>query len=154
LPLHLNGDIHYINGFPLPLIYGLAKITRVEAIMWFWQVCKVAILKYLSWFLICLGVKFQSSFASIVKNLTLRPIMGLRNVQINYGEMLDLHDLLFQDLTQLIIPFFFRLKDHDKKPIFFPFQHTWIWNSLFKLLGITSIFFLCLSSLTQVYDIE
>jgi hypothetical protein len=44
---------------------------------------------------ICLGVKFQSSFVSIIKDLTLQAIMGLKNVQINYGEMPDLHDLLF-----------------------------------------------------------
>jgi len=30
---------HYINALPLPLIY-LAKITIVEVIMQFWQVCK------------------------------------------------------------------------------------------------------------------
>jgi len=41
------------------------------------------------------GVKFQSSLASIVKNLTLQAIVGLKNVQISYGEMLDLHDLFF-----------------------------------------------------------
>jgi hypothetical protein len=52
------------------------------------------------------GVKFQYSLTSIVKDLTLQAIVGSRNVQINYGKMLDLHDLLFQDLTQLV-PFFF-----------------------------------------------
>jgi len=52
------------------------------------------------------GGKFQSSFTYIVKDLTLQAIVGSRNVQISYGEMLDLHNLLFQDLTQLV-PFFF-----------------------------------------------
>ncbi len=52
------------------------------------------------------GVNFQFSLASIVKDLTLQAIVGLKNVQINYGKMLDLHDLLFQDLTQLIVFFF------------------------------------------------
>jgi hypothetical protein len=41
------------------------------------------------------GVNFQSSLASSVKDLTLQAIVGLKNVQINYKEMLDLHDLLF-----------------------------------------------------------
>ncbi len=41
------------------------------------------------------GVKFQYSFASIVKDLTLQAIVGSKNVQINYGEMLDFHDLFF-----------------------------------------------------------
>jgi hypothetical protein len=41
------------------------------------------------------GMKFQYSFASIVKDLTLQAIVGLRNVQISYGEILDFHDLLF-----------------------------------------------------------
>jgi hypothetical protein len=40
-------------------------------------------------------VKFQSSLTSSVKNLTLQAIVGLKNVQITYGEMLDLHDLFF-----------------------------------------------------------
>jgi hypothetical protein len=50
------------------------------------------------------GGTFQSSFTYI--DLTLQAIVGLRKVQINYGEILDLHDLLFQDLAQLV-PFFF-----------------------------------------------
>jgi hypothetical protein len=41
------------------------------------------------------GVNFQSSLASIIKDFTLQGIVGLKNVQINYGEMLDLHDLFF-----------------------------------------------------------
>jgi len=41
------------------------------------------------------GVNFQSSLASTVKDFTLQAIVGLKIVQINYGEMLDLHDLLF-----------------------------------------------------------
>jgi hypothetical protein len=52
------------------------------------------------------GVKFQYSLPSNVKDLTLQAIVGSRNVQINYGKMFDLHDLLFQDFTQLV-PFFF-----------------------------------------------
>jgi hypothetical protein len=59
------------------------------------------------------GVKFQSSVSSIVKDLTLQAIVGSRNIQINYGEMLDLHDLLFQGLTQLVPCFFPDQKDHD-----------------------------------------
>jgi hypothetical protein len=45
------------------------------------------------------GVKFPYSFTSIVKDLTVQAIVGSRNVQINYGKMFDLHDLLFQDFT-------------------------------------------------------
>jgi hypothetical protein len=41
------------------------------------------------------GMKFQYSFASIVKDLKLQAIVGSKNVQISYGEMLDFHDLLF-----------------------------------------------------------
>jgi hypothetical protein len=52
------------------------------------------------------GVKFHSSISSIVKDLTLQAIVGSRNIQISYGEMLDLYDLLYQGLTQLV-PFFF-----------------------------------------------
>jgi hypothetical protein len=50
----------------------------------------------------------------------------------------------------------FRLKskDHDRKPESFPFQHTWIWNSLFKFFGVTFIFFLCLIFFTLVCDIK
>jgi len=41
------------------------------------------------------GMKFQYSFASIVKDLRLQAIVGSRNLQINYGKMLDFHDLIF-----------------------------------------------------------
>jgi hypothetical protein len=41
------------------------------------------------------AVNFQSSLASTVKDLTLQAIVGLKNVQISYGEKLDLHDFLF-----------------------------------------------------------
>jgi hypothetical protein len=56
------------------------------------------------------GEKFQSSFTYIVKYLTLQANVGSRNVQISYGEMLDLHDLLFQDLTQPVPVLFSRQK--------------------------------------------
>ncbi len=72
------------------------------------------------------GVKFQYSLTSIVKDLTLQAIVGSRNVQINYGKMLDLHDLLFQDLTQLV-PFFFL----DQK-IMIENQNLEMWNVRFK----------------------
>ncbi len=100
---------HCIIESLIPLIYGLTKITTIEVnyvvlaslqgdhfqepIMVFEMVM----------------LKFQSSLASIIKDLTLQAIVGSRNVQINYGEMLDLHDLLFQDLTQSV-PFFFQIK--------------------------------------------
>jgi hypothetical protein len=41
-----------------------------------------------------------------MKDFTLQAIVGSRNVQISYGEMLNLRDLLFQDLTQLMSFFF------------------------------------------------
>ncbi len=106
---------HCINGLPLPLIYGLTRITIVEVIMLFWQVCKVAILKNLSWFLICLGWKSQYSFICIVKEFTLQAIVGSRNVQITYGKMFDLHDVFLGSHTIGII-FLFRSQDHDRKP--------------------------------------
>jgi hypothetical protein len=41
------------------------------------------------------GVNFESSLASNVKDLALQAIVGLKNVEISYGEILDLHDLFF-----------------------------------------------------------
>jgi hypothetical protein len=71
------------------------------------------------------GMNFQSSLASTVKDLTLQSIMGLKNVQINDGKMLDLHDLLFQYLKHLNTIFLLKSKDHDRKLKSFPIQHTW-----------------------------
>jgi hypothetical protein len=67
-------------------------------------------------------VKFQSSISSIVKDLTLQVIVGLKNIQLSCGETLDFHDLLFQGLTQLV-PFFFsnhRIMIENQNP--FPFN--------------------------------
>jgi len=129
-----------INRFPFPLIYGLVRMIIVEVIMLFWQVCKVAIFKNLSWFLICLGWNFSlpSTLPSISHTthhcgIKECPNQLCRNVGPSWLAFLGSHKM---DLHS------------------FPFQHTWIWNSLFKLFGVTFIFFLCLSSLTLIYDIK
>ncbi len=68
------------------------------------------------------GVKFQSSISSIVKDLMLQAIVGSKNIQISYGEVLDFHDLLFQGLTQLVAFFFSdeRIMIENQNP--FPFN--------------------------------
>jgi hypothetical protein len=68
------------------------------------------------------GVKFQSFISSIVKDVTMQAIMGSRNIQISYGEMLDLYDLLFQGLTQLVPFFFSNQRITIKNQNLFPFN--------------------------------
>ncbi len=144
---------HCINGFLLPPIYGLTIITTVEVIMLFWQVNKVAILTILSWFLICSGWSFSPPSPLLSKISHFKPLWDWKmsnqlwkNVGPSWLAFLGSH-------TNSTI-FLLISKDHDIKLISFPFQHIWIWNSLLKFFGATSIFFICLSSLTLIYDIE
>jgi hypothetical protein len=54
--------------------------------------------------------------------VTLQAIVALRNVQINYEKMLDLHDMFFYDFKQLV-PFFFldqKIMIENQSP--FPFN--------------------------------
>jgi hypothetical protein len=93
-------------------------------------------------------VKFQSSFASIVKVLTLQAIVGSRNVQFSYGKMLDLHDLLFHDFTHMV-PFFFldqkiMIKNHNPFPLTYLdlkliIQILWCYIHIFLLLELFDI---------------
>jgi hypothetical protein len=52
----------------------------------------------------------------------MQAIMGSRNIQISYGEMLDFHDLLFQGRTQLVPFFFSNQRIMIKNQNLFPFN--------------------------------
>lgn len=78
------------------------RIRILQVIMLFWQVCKVPILKNLLQFVLCLGSSFSPPSPTTIKGLILHTIVGSRNVQINCEELLNLHDLLFYELTQLV----------------------------------------------------
>jgi hypothetical protein len=83
-----------VCGFLLPPIYGLTIITVVEVIMLFWHIHKVAILKILSWFLIFWGeVSVLPHLYYQISHISSH--CGIEKCPINYGKMLNLHDLLF-----------------------------------------------------------
>jgi len=140
---------HCINGFLLPLIYCLIIIIIVEMIMLFWQVCKVAIFKNLSWFSICLGwsLVLPCLYCHITNHCGIQecPNQLWRNVGPSWLAILRFHTI---GTIFLVIS-----KDHYREQEFFPVQHTWIWNSLLIFFGVPFISFLCLSSLTLVCDI-
>jgi hypothetical protein len=96
---------HCLNEFLLPLIYGLEIIITIKVIIFFGKSTRWPFSKIHHGFYM-FRVKFKSSFASILKVLTLQTIIGLRNVQFCYKEMLNLHDWLFHDFAHLV-PFFF-----------------------------------------------
>jgi hypothetical protein len=143
---------HCINGFLFPLIYGLTKIQELRWLCCFGKFVRWPFSRFSHgfWYF---GVKFQSSLTSTIKDLTFQAIVGLKNVQLAMGKCWTFMTC-FSRISHNWYHLFLISKDHDKKLDSFPFQHIWIWNSLLKLFGATFIFFLFLSSLTLIYDIE
>ncbi len=115
---HIN---HYIIGSSLPLIYGLARITTIEVIMLFQQICKVNVFKKLLWILRCLWVSilpclyYQKSHIGSHYGIKECPNQLWRNVGLSW--------LAFPISHTTDTFFLFKSKDYDREPKFFPFPH-------------------------------
>ncbi len=143
---------HCINGFLLMLIYCLTKIQQLK---WFycfgkyakWPFSRIYLGFWYVWseVLIFLCLYCQRFHIASHYGIEECPNQLWRNVGLSWPVFLGFHTIG--------TIFLLRPKDHDRKPESFPFQHTWIWNSLFNFFGVTFIFSLCFSSLTLVCDI-